>query len=107
MARAAQNKAVERRTQERLEARREAAQRGVETRRRKREAREQAPVAPQAPEPQEQQAQAAHGQTRRPQRTVAQAGRARPGGQAAGPMVTVARAPRGVRCESPNALVTR
>ena len=82
--RAAQNWAVEQRTQQRLAARKEAAQRGVETRRRNREAREQAQVAAQAAEPQGQQAQVADGQTGRPERNVAQKGRA------SGPMVTVA-----------------
>jgi len=80
----AQNKAVEQRTQQRLAARREAAQRGVETRRRNREAREQAQAAPQAAEPQAQRAQAADRQTKRPERNVAQ------DKQASGAMVTVA-----------------
>ena len=84
---------MQQRTQQRLAARKEAAQRGVETRRRNQEAkvkgqpakaREQAPVAPQVAQPQEQQAQAADRQTKRPERTVAQKGRA------AGAMVTVA-----------------
>jgi hypothetical protein len=75
---------VEQRTQQRLAARKEAAHRGVETRRRNREAREQAHVAAQAAQPQEQQAQAADRQTKRPERTVAQKGRG------SEPMVTVA-----------------
>jgi len=82
--RAAQNQAVEQRTQQRLAARKEAAQRGVETRRRNREAREQAQAAPQAAKAQGQQRQVADRQTKRPQRTVAQ------DKQASGPMVTVA-----------------
>jgi hypothetical protein len=87
---AAQNQAVKQRTQQRLAARSEAAQRGVETRRRNREAREQAHVAPQALEPQERQAPVAKGPAGRPERNVAQPGRSLPGGQASGPMVTVA-----------------
>ena len=90
MAKQTKKQAVEQRTQQRLAARKEAAQKGAETRRRNQEAREQAPVAPQAAEPQGQQAQAAYGQSKRPGRNVAQAGLARPGGQASGPMVTVA-----------------
>ena len=84
MAKQTRKQAVEQRTQQRLAARKEAAQRGVETRRRNREEREQAQVAPQAAEPQQGQAQAADGQTKRPERNVAQKGRA------AGAMVTVA-----------------
>jgi hypothetical protein len=82
---------VERRTQQRLEARRETAQRGVETRRRKREAREQAHGPAQAAEPQEQQAQAADRQTRRPERNVPSTslGTGAQTGRASGPMVTV------------------
>jgi hypothetical protein len=86
-------KAIEKRTQQRLAARTEAAKRGAERRRRNQEAKAKgqrpgtgkpAPVAAQAPQPQKQQAQAADGQTKRPERNVAQKGRA------AGPMVTVA-----------------
>ena len=93
MAKQTKKRAVEQRTQQRLAARKEAAQRGVEARRRNREAKgkgqrpeagKQALVAAQAPEPQEPQAQAADGQTKRPERNVAQKGRA------SGPMVTVA-----------------
>jgi len=76
MTKTEQNRAVEKRTQQRLAARKEAAQRGVETRRRNREAREQAPVAPQADQEQGRQAQAADRQTKRPERDVAQKGRA-------------------------------
>ena len=91
--RAAQHQAVEQRTQQRLAARQEAAQRGVETRRRNQEARierqraeaqEQPQVAPQASEPEPQAGQVASEQTRRTQRNVAQKGRA------SGSMVTVA-----------------
>ena len=97
--RAAEKKAVEQRTQQRLAAHKEAAERGVETRRRNREAQvkrqraktqEQRPAATQATEPQQGQAQAADGQSKRPERNVAQKGRARPGGQASEPMATVA-----------------
>ena len=82
--RAAQNQAVEKRTQQRLAARKEAAQRGVETRRRNREAREQAHVGPQAAEPQGKQGQVADRKAGRAQRTGAQDKRA------SGAMVTVA-----------------
>jgi len=91
--RAAKKRAVEQRTQQRLTARKEAAQRGVETRRRNQEAkvkgqpakaRKQAPVAAQVAQPQEQQAPVAGRQTKRPERAVAQDKRA------GGAMVTVA-----------------
>jgi len=91
--RAAQNRAVEQRTQQRLAARKEAAKRGVETRRRNREAQgkpkpaetqKKADVAPQAPEAQKRQQPVAGRQTKRPERAVAQKGRV------AGAMVTVA-----------------
>ena len=82
--RAAQNRAVEQRTRQRLAARKEAAQRGVETRRRNREAREQAQAAPQAAKAQGKQGQAADRKAGRPQRTGVQDSRA------SGPMVTVA-----------------
>ena len=78
-----------------------AAQRGVETRRRNREAREQANAATHEAEPQAQQPEAAKRQTKRPEATAVR------GSEASAAMATVARAPRGVRCESPNALVTR
>jgi len=93
MTRAAQKKAVEQRTQQRLAARKEATKNGAETRRRKREAQgkpqsakaqEQAHVAARAAEAQGRQAQAADRQTKRPGRNVAQEGRA------SGAMVTVA-----------------
>ena len=103
-------KAIEKRTQQRQAARKEAAKRGVETRRHNREAQgkpkpaetqNKADVAPQAPEAQKRQQPVAGRQAKRPERNVAQ------DKQASGAMVTVARAPRGVRCESPNALVTQ
>jgi hypothetical protein len=75
---------VEQRTQQRLAARKEAAQRGVETRRRNREAREQAHVGPQAAEPQGKQGQVADRKAGRAQHTRAQDKRA------SGAMVTVA-----------------
>jgi hypothetical protein len=95
---------VERRTQQsptrhsgfgdgaRLAARKEAAHRGVETRRRNREAREQAHVAAQAARPQEQQVQAAEPQTRRPERNVPSTslGTGAQKGRGSEPMVTVA-----------------
>jgi hypothetical protein len=93
MTKAEHNRAVDKRTQQRLAARREAAQRGAETRRRNQEAqdkpkpadaRKKADVAPQAAEAQQGQPQAADRQTKRPERNVAQKGRA------SGPMVTVA-----------------
>ena len=84
MTKAEQKRAVERRTHERLAARKEAAHESAETRRRKQEEQKQPPEAPRAAEPQQGQAQAADGQTRRPGRAVAQAGRA------SGAMVTVA-----------------
>jgi len=83
---AAQKRAVEERTQQRLAARREVAQRGAETKRRKREARAQAQAAPQAAESQGRRVQVADLQTGRPQRTVTQEGAATD----RGPMVTVA-----------------
>jgi len=72
MAKQTKKQAVEKRTQQRLAARKEAAERGVETRRRHREAREHPPVAPQAAEPQAEQPQAPKRLRKRPQRTVAQ-----------------------------------
>jgi len=56
--------AVAQRTQQRLAARKEAAQRGVETRKRNREARQQAQVEPQAAEAQAQQPEVAKRQTK-------------------------------------------
>ena len=82
--RVAQNRAVEQRTHQRVAARKEAAQRGVETRRRNREAREQAQAAPQAAQPRAKQGQAADRKAGRAQRTGAQDSRA------SGAMVTVA-----------------
>jgi hypothetical protein len=84
MAKQTKKQAVEQRTQQRLAARSEAAQRGVQTRRRNREAQEQPPAAAQAPEAQEPQAPVADRQTKRPERNVAQ------DKQASGAMVTVA-----------------
>ena len=86
MTRAAQNRAVEERTQQRLAARKQAAQRGVETRRRNREAQgkpkpavtqKKADVAPQAAEAQEQQAEVAKRQTKRAERATARSSEAR------------------------------
>jgi len=82
--RAAQNRAVEQRTGQRLAARKEATQRGVETRRRNREAREQAQAAPQAAKAQGRRGQVAGGKAGRARRTGAQDKRA------SGAMVTVA-----------------
>jgi len=86
-------KATAKRTQQRLAARKEAAKRGAETRRRNQEARakgqaaeaaKQALVAARAAAAQKQQPPAGDEQTGRPERKVAQTGRA------VGPMATVA-----------------
>jgi len=112
MTRAAQKKAVEQRTQQRLAARKEAAKKGAETRRRKRDtqlaevATKKAALkkheaelvaetrkmldAEAAAQTQEQQPEVHKRQRKRPERNVAQTGLARPGGQASGAMVTVA-----------------
>ena len=112
MTKAEQKRAVEQRTQQRLAARKEAAQRGVETRRRNREAqlaevadkeaalkkREAELVAETrkmldaeaAAEPQGQQPEVAKRETKRPERATARKSEARPGGQASAAMATVA-----------------
>jgi len=87
------------RTQQRLAARNGATQKGVETRRRNREARKEAHTAPQVAEPQPGQAQAADSHTERPERDVAQKGRA------SGPMATVAL--RGEQAERFRALAAK
>jgi len=106
MTKAEQNRAVEKRTQQRLAARNEAAKKGAETRRHKREEQLAEVTAKQtalkkheatlvaetrkmldaeaAAQGEQPPAQAADGQTKRPERNVAQTGRA------AGPMATVA-----------------
>ena len=76
--RAAQTQAVEKRTQERLAARKEAARQVAETKRRKREQAAQAAPGPGVA------SQVAEERSERPERNVAQQGRA------SGPMVTVA-----------------
>jgi len=118
MAKQTSKQAVEQRTQQRLAARKDATQRGVETRKRNRDAQlaelkqHEAKLATEskklreaesAAEPQAEQPEVAKQRAKRPERSVAQ-GTPAPDPAA---MVTVARAPRGVRCESPNALVTR
>jgi len=75
--------------QQRLAARKEAAKRGVETRRRNREAREQVNVATQVPKPQVAEPTMATGHTKRAASDVVQAKRALPGGQVSA-MATVA-----------------
>ena len=84
MASEAVAKAIEKRTQQRLAARKDAAKRGVETRRRNREAQKEAHTTTQAPESQQGQAQAADRQTRRPERAGAR------NSAASASMVTVA-----------------
>jgi D-alanyl-D-alanine carboxypeptidase len=108
MAKQTKKQAVEQRTQQRLAARKEATQKGVETRRRNREAQgkpqsakaqEPAPGAAQAAEAQQGQAQVADGRTKRPERPGAQDKRA------GGAMATVAL--RGEQAERFRALAAK
>jgi len=90
MAKQTRKHAVEQRTQQRLAARKDATQRGVETRRRNRESREQANAATHEAEPQAQQPEMGKRQTKRLEANTVRKSEARPGGQASAAMATVA-----------------